>query len=85
FRLSLVAALFKMLFLPAAGVAFMALFGVTGVSFQAGLIFFTLPTSTAIYVLSSQLNSDTDLAAATIVFSTLFSIVPMSAALLLTG
>ncbi|MFO7749111.1 MAG: AEC family transporter [Desulfobacteraceae bacterium] len=85
FRLSLVAALFKMLFLPAAGFAFMALFGVTGVSFQAGMIFFTLPTSTAIYVLSSQLNSDTDLAAATIVFSTLFSIVPMSVALLLTG
>jgi len=42
-----------------------------------------LPTSTALYVLSSQLNSDTDLASAAIVLSTLMSVVSLSAALLI--
>ncbi|MFO7885912.1 MAG: AEC family transporter [Desulfobacteraceae bacterium] len=83
FRRSLEASIFKMVLFPFSGVFFMTLFGVGGVSFQTGLIFFSLPTSTALYVLSSQMNSDTDLAAATIVFSTLFSIVSLSAVLFL--
>jgi predicted permease len=47
------------------------------------MIFFCLPTSTAIYVLSSQMNSDTELASASIVVSTLFSFVTLSVALAL--
>jgi predicted permease len=47
------------------------------------MIFFTLPASTAIYVLSSQLNSDTELASSSIVISTLLSFFPLSVALLL--
>ena len=76
--LSIVGALFKMGMLPLAGVMFMIHFGVTGEAFKTGLIFFALPTSTALYVLSSQMNSDTELAAASIVFSTLVSIVSLS-------
>jgi predicted permease len=53
------------------------------VPFQTGMIFFCLPTSTAIYVLSSQLNSDTELASAAIVVSTLLSFGALSVALLL--
>jgi predicted permease len=47
------------------------------------MVFFALPTSTALYVLSSQLNSDTELASAAIALSTLLSIFSLSAALLM--
>jgi hypothetical protein len=80
-RLSMVSATFKMIFLPLSGVLFMNLFGVTGVEFKAGLIFFCLPTSTSIYILSSQMQSDTNLASASIVFSTLASFLSLSVAL----
>lgn len=46
-------------------------------------VFFALPTSTAIYVLSAQLNSDTELASAAIMVSTVLSFIPLSVALLL--
>ncbi|MFW5931150.1 MAG: AEC family transporter, partial [Desulfosalsimonas sp.] len=75
------AAAFKLILLPAAGAGLMHLFNVEGISFQTGMIYFCLPTSTAIYVLSSQLHSDTELASAAIVISTLFSFVPLSVVL----
>jgi hypothetical protein len=53
------------------------------VAFKTGMIFLCLPASTAIYVLSSQLNSDTDLASAAIVVSTVLSFVSLSIALLI--
>ncbi len=81
-RASLVAVLFKLLVLPALGFLMLKLFHVTGVPFKTGMIFFCLPTSTAIYVLSAQLNSDTELASSAIMLSTLFSFVSLSAALL---
>ncbi len=80
-HLSFMASAFKMILLPLAGVLFMKLFGVQGPAFKVGLIYFCLPTSTALYVLSSQMNSDTELASAVIVFSTLISIIPLSMAL----
>ncbi len=80
---SLVSATLKLLVLPLVGFLMLKLFGVTGIPFKTGMIFFCLPTSTAIYVLSAQLNSDTQLASAAIMLSTLFSFVSLSAALLL--
>jgi len=47
------------------------------------MVFFALPTSTAIYVLSGQLNSDTDLAAGAIMISTILSFVSLSFSLLI--
>ena len=82
---AIVAAVFKLMLLPAAGYFFMVLFGVEDTAFRTGMIFFCLPASTAIYVLSSQMNSDTELASASIVISTLLSFFTLSAALLLTG
>lgn len=79
---SLIAAVLKLLILPMTGWFFMTLFGVAPLPFKVGLIYFTLPISTAIYVLSSQLNSDTKLASASIVLSTLFSMGSMAIALL---
>jgi len=82
-RLSLVACGFKLLVLPAVGWCLMKAFGVPPAPFKMGILFLSLPTSTALYVLSSQLNSDTELASAAIALSTLLSVLSLSAALLL--
>ncbi|UCF92083.1 MAG: AEC family transporter [Desulfobacterales bacterium] len=82
-RLALIASIFKLLLLPVSGYFFLKLFGVSGIAFKVGIIFFTLPTSTALYVLSSQLNSDTELASASIALSTFLSFFSLSVALLL--
>jgi hypothetical protein len=82
FKLSLVASVFKLVLLPITGYVFMKELHVPLIPFKVGMIFFTLPTSTAIYVLSSQLNSDTRLASASIVLSTIFSFFSLSVILL---
>ena len=83
FKLSLIASTFKLLVLPAAGFLFLTAFGVSGIALKVGLIYFALPTSPALYILSSQLNSDTKLASAAIALSTLLSFFSLSAALLI--
>jgi len=85
FSLSLAATAFKLLLFPAIGYFFLKIFSVTGITFQVVMIFFALPTSTAIYVLSSQLNSDTKYASSAIVLSTCFSFLSLSAVLALFG
>lgn len=82
-RLSFLAAGLKLFLLPLIGFCLYTFFQVDGVPFRTGMIFLCLPTSTAIYVLSSQLKSDTELASATIVLSTLLSFVSLSVALVL--
>ena len=77
-RLSFVAAGFKLVLLPLVGAASLYLFKVEGIAFKTAMIFFCLPTSTAIYVLSSQLNSDTSLASASIVISTMAAFASLS-------
>ena len=81
--LSFLAAILKLALLPALGWLFFYLFHVTGLPFKVGLIFFALPASTAIYVLSSQMNSDTNLASSAIVLSTLLSFFTLSFILLI--
>lgn len=80
---ALLAAFLKLAVLPALGWVFFALFNVTGLPFKVGMIFLALPASTAIYVLSSQMRSDTNLASASIVLSTVLSFISLSVALLL--
>lgn len=82
-RLSLVAATLKLAVLPVIGYLLFSLFAVDPLPTKVGMIFLALPTSTAIYVLSSQLHSDTELASASIVISTVFSFLPLSIVLLL--
>ena len=82
-NLSLIAALCKLLILPLSGYLIYRLTGVEGIPFRVGMIFLCLPTSTALYVLSSQLNSDTELASSTIVVSTILSFFSLSVALVL--
>ena len=83
FKLSLISSFFKLLVLPAIGYLLLMQFDVTGIAFTVGLIYFALPTSPALYILSSQLNSDTELASAAIALSTILSFFSLSAALLL--
>ncbi|MGI6655417.1 MAG: AEC family transporter [Desulfobulbus sp.] len=81
-RLSLLAAGFKLVVLPVIGFIFLWLFGVSGPAHQVCMLFFALPTSTAIYILSGQLNSDTELASTVVVVSTVLSFVSMGLVLL---
>lgn len=82
-RVSIITTSVKLLLMPAIGYLLLTRFGVTGIPFRVSMLFFTLPTSTAIYILSSQLNSDTEMASATILISTLFSFFTMSFVLLM--
>jgi predicted permease len=84
-KASLIAACFKLLLLPLVGWFFLRLLAVDGVPFLVTMIFFALPTSTSIYILSSQLDSDTGLASASIVISTLLSFISLSVVLLTIG
>jgi hypothetical protein len=76
-RQSLLAAAVKLALLPVVGFFCLQFFGISGMPFRVGMIYFALPTSTAIYVLSSQLHSDTALASAAIVISTLLSMISL--------
>jgi predicted permease len=82
FGLALTSSLIKLALLPLLGLFCLHLFGVTGTAWSVSMLFFALPTSTAIYILSSQLRSDLELASAVIVLSTLLSFVSMSLVLL---
>lgn len=82
-RLSLLASFFKLAVLPAAGFLWLHAFGISGLPFTVGMLYFALPTSTALYILSAQLKSDTALASTAIALSTILAFGPMAAALLL--
>ena len=83
FKLSFVACVFKLIILPLAGFILLKLFDTGGISFKVGMIYFTLPTSTALYILSAQLSSDTQLASAAIALSTILSFFSLSLALIM--
>ena len=78
YRVALLGSIIKLAVQPIAGYGFLLLFGVEGIAFRVAMIFFALPASTAIYVLSSQMNSDTNLASSAIVLSTVLSFVSLS-------
>ena len=81
--ISIVGSFIKLLVLPLVGFFILKEFQVVGMPFKVAMIFFTLPTSASIYVLSSQLNSDTELASSAIVLSTIFSFLSLSVGLML--
>jgi len=81
FALASLGAFAKLVVLPLVGMFFLFVFRVEGLAWQVSLVFFSLPASSAIYVLSGQLNSDTELASASIVLSTCAAFVPLSIAI----
>ena len=82
---SMIGAGFKLIALPITGWTLFRWLGVAGLDLQIGMIFFALPASPAIYVLSSQLHSDTRLASAAIVLSTALSFISLTVVLTLFG
>ena len=84
-ELALVSAGFKLLMLPLVGWLLMRSMDIGGIEMQIGMIYFALPISPGTYVLSSQLNSDSRLAATTIVLSTALSIIPLAVVLAVFG
>jgi hypothetical protein len=80
--LAIVAMILKLVFLPAVGYCLLQLFAVEGIHFTLAMIYFALPTSPAVYILSSQLNSDTRLATSAIIISVACSAVSLSTVLL---
>jgi predicted permease len=83
--LSLTGTSFKLVLLPLTGWAMFRWMGVGAQELQIGMVFFALPTSPAIYVLSSQLHSDTRLASAVILMSTMLSFVSLTIVLTIFG
>ena len=82
-RNALAAAAIKLLVMPVAGTIMLGLFSVSGTAFKTGIIYFCLPTSTAISVLSAQLNSDVELASTAVMVSTVLCFISLSAALIM--
>ncbi len=80
---SVIASIAKLLLMPLIGYFLLKAFGVTGIPFKVSMVFFTVPTATSIYILSSQLNSDTEMASATILLSTILSFFSLTIALLI--
>ncbi len=80
---ALTASVLKLLVLPLVGALTLRWFLVAGVPAQVGMIFFALPTSTSIYVLSARMESDLETASTAVVMTTLLSFVSMSAVLMM--
>lgn len=80
---ALAAAAIKLMIMPVTGYVLLNLFSVSDTAFRTGMIYFSLPTSTAIAVLSAQLNSDVELASTAVMVSTLLSFISLSVALVI--
>jgi hypothetical protein len=80
---ALAAAAIKLMIMPVTGYIVLMLFSVSDTAFRTGMIYFSLPTSTAIAVLSAQLNSDVELASTAVMVSTLLSFISLSVTLIL--
>ncbi len=79
------ATVLKIALLPVLGWWALRLAGLSGPDVLTAMLFFAMPASTAMYVLSSQLDGDADLSSAVIVLSTLGSFFSLSAVLLIFG
>lgn len=76
------AGLIKLALMPLAGLFLLNFMDVSDTSFKTAMIYFALPTSAQNYILSSQLNSDVQLATLTILASTVLSILSLSVVLI---
>ncbi len=78
-------AVIKCVVCPLIGLGVAALFGLTGSALQVTVILCAMPTAISGYVLADQMDGDADLAAGTVVVSTLFSLPTLAALIWLTG
>lgn len=80
---ALVCSIIKNAYIPIAGYVALTVFEIHGIQFLVAMVFFAMPTSVAAYILSSQLNSDPDMASACIVSSTISSFFSLSAVVMI--
>lgn len=73
----------KLGIVPLAGYFILKFLDISDTGFKTAMIFFALPTSSQNYILSSQLNSDVDLATTTILVSTVLSVFSLSVVLII--
>lgn len=79
------ASIIKLVAMPVMGYITLKQLDVTPLAIQVAMVYFALPTSPQNYILSSQLNSDVDLATSSILVSTALSILSLSAVLIIFG
>lgn len=78
FKDVLILSFFKLLILPALGLLCYQYFGLSASIYLPGLVLLMMPIATVVYILSSQLKGDENLAVASISASTAFSAVSIS-------
>jgi predicted permease len=83
FGATLIASLVKVAVLPAIGWATAGLFGLHGAPLTMAMLYLSCPTAVATYVMADQMGADRELAAGSIVLSTLLAFPAMAAILLL--
>ena len=81
FQLSII----KLVAMPVLGYITLKQLEVTPLAIQVAMVYFALPTSPQNYILSSQLNSDVDLATSSILVTTTLSILSLSVVLIVFG
>jgi predicted permease len=82
---TVLATVLKTVVMPVCGWWGLRLAGITGPDVLTAMLFFAMPASTAMYVLASQMDGDTDLSSAIIVMTTAVSFFSLSAVLLYCG
>lgn len=80
--LATVTAILKLFLLPVLGWAVLGWAGVAGSDLLTGMLFFAMPASTAMYVLTVQMDGDADLSSAVIVLTTVLALISLSSVLL---
>ncbi len=83
-KATVVPALVKCVVCPLIGFVVGMLFGLTGPALQVTVILCSMPTAVSSYVLADQMEGDADLAAGTVVVSTVFSLLTLAVVIWLT-
>lgn len=78
-------AVIKLAIMPVIGYLWLGWLGVTGLQMVISMVFFALSSAPSCYILTVQMNSDADLAAAIIALNTLLSIISLSVVLAVFG
>lgn len=80
---AMIATLIKIVWLPLLTACILLLLGLGGRDLAIGVIFATTPTATAAYIMAQQMRGDAELSGSIIMLTTLLSVIPYTAALML--
>ena len=83
-RATWLAAILKVILLPALGIVFIRWFGIADLEGRMALIFLACPTAVSSYVMAEQMGADADLAGSTVLLSTLLAMPALAIVLSLT-